>query len=550
MDELNKVQLSKQHFSVFHTNIRSLSKHHDTLHTQLSMINTPFDVIGISETKEQIEIEFISNVELRGYAMYSQPSKSLCGGCAIYVNSQLDHQVRNDLSVLEEEYETIWVEINNKNDKNLLCCCLYRHPSSDITKFIDHMTSILQKVQKENKTLFIMGDFNINLYNYSSHTETNDFINLMVSNYLLPHSLHPTRVTDHSATIIDNIFSNNCELDTLSGNLLSQISDHFPQFLIIKNVTVDYRNCSLFQYDYSKFSEQFFINDFKELLWEDINDVNLNLNGKFDNFYKKVHTTVIQHIPLKKVNQKQLKLRAKPWVNPHIQKLINYRDKLLRKLRKSHSKNTEELYKKFRNRVVRENRTSKKKYFETYFQTNKSNMKSLWAGINSIINSRFRKSVQNISQLAVNSKTYSDPQKMASIVNNFFVNVSNQICSEIPRTKKSPLDYLMKRNSSSFFIKPITYIEIEEIIYSFRNGKSTGPYSIPVKLLKILSPYISQPLAIIFNASITLGVFPDKLKYAKVIPIHKKGSPSNPSNYRPISLLSVFSKIFEKLMHI
>ena len=227
MDELNKVQLSKQHFSVFHTNIRSLSKHHaghhDTLHTQLSMINIAFDVIGISETEEQIDNEFISNVELRGYAMYSQPSKSLCGGCAIYVNSQLDHQGMNDLSVLEEEYEAIGVEINNKKDKNLLCCCLYRHPSSDITKFIDHMTSILQKVQKENKTLFIMGDLlgDTNLYNYSSHTETNDFINLMVSNYLLPNILHPTRVTDHSATIIDNIFSNNCELDTLSGNFSS-----------------------------------------------------------------------------------------------------------------------------------------------------------------------------------------------------------------------------------------------------------------------------------------------------------------------------------------
>ena len=59
----------------------------------------------------------------------------------------------------------------------------------------------------------------------------------------------------------------------LSGNLLSQISDHFPQFLIIKNVTVDYRNCSFFQYDYSKCNEQSFNNDFKELLWQDINDV-------------------------------------------------------------------------------------------------------------------------------------------------------------------------------------------------------------------------------------------------------------------------------------
>ena len=122
----------------------------------------------------------------------------------------------------------------------------------------------------------------------------------MVSNYLVSHILHPTRVTDHSATIIDNIFSNNCELDTPSGNLPSQISDHFPQFLIIKNVTVDYRNCSLFQYDYSKFNEQSFINDFKELLWEDINDVNLNLNGKFDNFFEKSIQLLFNMFPWKK----------------------------------------------------------------------------------------------------------------------------------------------------------------------------------------------------------------------------------------------------------
>ena len=201
------------------------------------MINIPFDVIGISETEEQIDNEFISNVELRGYSMYSQPSKSLCGGRAIYVNSQLDHQVRrNDLSVLEEESMRLFrlKSITKKTKTFFVAVCIGIHLVILLTKFIDHMTSILQKVQRENKTLFIMGDLNINLYNYSSHTETNDFINLMVSNYLLPHILHPTRVTDHSATIIDNIFSNNCELDTLSGNLLSKISDHFLQFLIIK----------------------------------------------------------------------------------------------------------------------------------------------------------------------------------------------------------------------------------------------------------------------------------------------------------------------------
>ena len=101
---------------------------------------------------------------------------------------------------------------------------------------------------------------------------------------------------------------------------------------------------------------------------------------------------------------------------------------------------------------------------------------------------------------------------------------------------------------NSFFISPVTHSEIEDIIISLKNGKSTGPFRIPVKLLKLVKSNISRPLACIFNESITLGIFPDKFKRAKVIPIHKKGAHTDPSNYRPISLLSVFGKLFEKLM--
>ena len=103
----------------------------------------------------------------------------ICKGA--YVNSQLDHLVRNDLSALEEEYKTLWVEIKNHKTKNFLFCCLYRHPSSDVSLFLDHLTSVLQKVQKENKTLLIMGNFNINLLNHDSHSETDDFINVIAS---------------------------------------------------------------------------------------------------------------------------------------------------------------------------------------------------------------------------------------------------------------------------------------------------------------------------------------------------------------------------------
>ena len=111
LNEINKINLTRQNFSVFHTNIRSLSKHFYELHTQLNMLNIPFDIIGISESKQQVGHDFLFNVQLDGYSMYSQPSKSSCWGCVLYVNSKLDHYVRDDLSVIEDDYETIWIEI-------------------------------------------------------------------------------------------------------------------------------------------------------------------------------------------------------------------------------------------------------------------------------------------------------------------------------------------------------------------------------------------------------------------------------------------------------
>ena len=98
-------------------------------------------------------------------------------------------------------------------------------------------------------------------------------------------------------------------------------------------------------------------------------------------------------------------------------------------------------------------------------------------------------------------------------------------------------------------MKPTDPNEIEPIILSFKNSKSVGPYSIPVKLLKILVKPVSESFSEIVDASLGTGVYPTKLKIAKVVALHKKGANDNPTNYRPISLLSVFSKITGKLMH-
>ena len=177
-------------------------------------------------------------------------------------------------------------------------------------------------------------------------------------------------------------------------------------------------------------------------------------------------------------------------------------------------------------------------------------MKQLWSGIKSVITIRKSNNMNVISKLKdSNGNLKSDPVVIANIFNKSFVNVSRNITRNIPRPKKSPVDFMDDRIGSSFFIAPSVPLEISEIISLLKTGKSLGPHSIPMKILKILSPLISSPSSKIINESFQSGAFPDKMKLAKVIPMFKKGCPLTASTYRPISLLSVFSKITEKVMY-
>ena len=111
------------------------------------------------------------------------------------------------------------------------------------------------------------------------------------------------------------------------------------------------------------------------------------------------------------------------------------------------------------------------------------------------------------------------------------------------------MDYLPDPVLNSFSVFPTTRNEIEVEISKLKSGKAVGLSSIPINILKLLNSVISRPLEIIFNSSFATGIVPSDLKLANVIPIFKKGSQTSLSNYRPISLLSVFNKLLESLMY-
>ena len=151
-----------------------------------------------------------------------------------------------------------------------------------------------------------------------------------------------------------------------------------------------------------------------------LDDPSFSPNCKFEKFYKKLSSCVDQHVPTKRMTKNDIKFHSKPWINPKIQRLINYRDKLLRKLKRKYSFNNEYLYKKFRNRVVNGLKTSRISYYNQYFAEHKNNMKKLWSGIRSIINVKNNR-LNNISQIVQNGKVIKNPQDIA--FNQYFVNI-------------------------------------------------------------------------------------------------------------------------------
>ena len=92
----------------------------------------------------------------------------------------------------------------NIKAKNILCCCAYSHLSSNHVRFKEHFETILSQLSRENKNIFLMGDFDINLLNCESHPESNNFL-LILKSYFLPYSLQPTHITIRFATLINNI---------------------------------------------------------------------------------------------------------------------------------------------------------------------------------------------------------------------------------------------------------------------------------------------------------------------------------------------------------
>ena len=142
-------------------------------------------------------------------------------------------KLRTDLQSSDNaRYESVLVEIIQPHRKNIIVGCFYRPPDASVADFNKSLEGILSTISFENKLSYLMGDSTINILNSQSHQPSNEFINLMVSNSLYPLICKPTRLTSTTATLIDNISTNNLEHCMNSGIFYSDLSDHLPIFQV------------------------------------------------------------------------------------------------------------------------------------------------------------------------------------------------------------------------------------------------------------------------------------------------------------------------------
>ena len=191
-------------------------------------------------------------------------------------------------------------------------------------------------------------------------------------------------------------------------------------------------------------------------------------------------------------------------------------------------------------------RKTERDHIATLLETHKCNLRKTWEIVKNVINKKQSSSYPEY--FVINGKDVSNNLQIANGFNKYFVNIGPNLSKAIPKSPKSPVSYMNENNPHTIFLKPVVEDEVVNIIKCLKES-SAGWDNICPAIVK--STYLSfiKPLTHVLNLSITEGLFPNELKIAKVIPLFKKGDRKIMSNYRPVSVLSTFSKILEKIMY-
>lgn len=526
-------------FTMIHNNIRSIHKNLDEFTVLLSQFKQDFDCIILTETHSILDLPLLNMDNYN--IIYNKGTYNKNDGVVIYIKR--GHQYESvivplgNISILE-----VTLEVNSKKIKII---GVYKSPIINCNDFNEQLRDYLLHIEKSEYTILV-GDINIDIL--SSDAYAQDYIDLLNENGFVSQINDYTRVqNDSTKSCIDHIFlkiSNEIQrYENIAAILQTTITDHYTVLLnIVTHKEIQTR------VDHTTFYK---VIDKKKLLTniknENWNDLYLNDNPDTctELFMGKLNAVIHSSTQIYKYNHKNRK--RKPWITVGLVSSMNKRDSLFQQhLQNRYNNEIKNKYITYRNKINNLVKKAKNNYIKSLIYEKQVNSKSLWEGVKTITNKKAQTNTE-IKFITKNSEKITDKKEIANTYNNYYANVGSKLAEQIEerlpvQTKKKIVD--------SLFITPTTESEIKNCISQLKNNKAPGKDGIKSEIIKDLKDFISKPLCYIFNKAISTGTFPKLFKEAIVAPLYKSGEKHLMENYRPISLISNFGKVFEKILKI
>lgn len=505
------------------------------------------DLIAICETFISSD-QSLSSFVFPGYSLEVKNRKSLNrGGLGFLVKMNLNYSIRDDLIVwIEGKIESFCVELEIEK-KKIIICLVYKPPSTRLDEFFEGFDLLMSCMSRSGLDFICMGDFNFNLLDLNG--DNLDFFNYMVSNDLYPLACVPTRISSHSATLIDNVFVSSKFLNSSYADVgIYPGSDHLP---VIARITCVQKTRSkakkrkvrqLKKANLDKFAEEL-----STLSWDPVLDITRDVNEAYDTFCSIIQPIYEQTCPLKIVKDRK-NIPRKPWMTVEIVQEIENRNHLYEHYLRTEKDEDFEEFRIARNRVNSHRRRAKKVYFEKKFTETKGNSKGTWKVIGEMIS---KKSSGEPLSIETHGTTIYDPLQVAEHFADYFSKIGPTVQQE---NNQSPESFRHdefqddRGERLAFEFERCTSDELLKIVGSI-SSNSAGIDGMNLRTFKSVLVYLLPCILHIINLSLETGIFPEGLKTAKVIPLHKGGSRSDVGNWRPISILPLFSKILEKVVH-
>ena len=374
---------------VLQLNIQSILDNQMELKMLLNTLknkNLNVDAVLLSETF--LTDKTLKLVNLEGYTLLTNHRKEhKGGGVAILLRNGVNYQRRKDLEVMvEKEVESCYIEIKTKSGKKIIVGSLYRSPNTKETELINHVQNTIVKCMSAKQDIdIILGmDHNLDLLKINNHKGTRLFYDKMVELELVPSITRPTRITNHSATLIDNIFvRGSLQKDFDSSIIISDISDHLPsiflakQTKVINNDHIEFESRCLSETKISKIKKRL-----DEVDWHGTLNSDSSSNN-FDTLMRTINAIMDQEAPVRTIRCSGKRRFVEPWIMTGLDNSARTVRKLYKSTLQSDANlEASEKYRTYRNMYNRTKRMMMVNYYKSKCEEYKTNTKRLWEVLN------------------------------------------------------------------------------------------------------------------------------------------------------------------------